>query len=51
MSSALQPETDRPPFRDPALPLSKRIDDVVGRLRLDERLAMSHQYAPAVPHT
>ncbi|HET6860887.1 MAG TPA: glycoside hydrolase family 3 C-terminal domain-containing protein [Streptomyces sp.] len=49
MSSALPPETGRPPFRDPALPLSKRVDNVVEELTLNERLAMLHQYAPAVP--
>ncbi len=36
-------------FRDPALPLRKRIDDLLGRLTLDERFAMLHQYSPAVP--
>jgi beta-glucosidase len=40
---------DRLPFRDPALPLRKRVDDLLERLTLDERLAMLHQYAPAVP--
>ncbi|MFJ8631876.1 glycoside hydrolase family 3 C-terminal domain-containing protein [Streptomyces sp. NPDC093568] len=39
----------RPPFRDPALALSKRVDDLLDRLTLDERLAMLHQYVPAVP--
>ncbi len=36
-------------FRDPALPLRKRIDDLLGRLTPDERIAMLHQYSPAVP--
>ncbi len=44
------PAGDRPaPFRDPASSLSKRVDDVVERLIFDERFAMLHQYAPAVP--
>ncbi|MFF4339109.1 glycoside hydrolase family 3 C-terminal domain-containing protein [Kitasatospora sp. NPDC001540] len=43
------PPTDPFPFRDPALPLDKRVDDLLGRLSPDERLAMLHQYAPAVP--
>ncbi|MFI2433084.1 glycoside hydrolase family 3 C-terminal domain-containing protein [Streptomyces sp. NPDC018693] len=38
-----------PPFRDPALPRDKRVDDLLERLTLDERLALLHQYAPAVP--
>ncbi|MFI1732633.1 glycoside hydrolase family 3 C-terminal domain-containing protein [Streptomyces acidicola] len=37
-----------PPFRDPQLPLAKRIDDLLGRLTLDERIAFLHQFAPAV---
>ncbi|WP_425394682.1 glycoside hydrolase family 3 C-terminal domain-containing protein [Actinoplanes rectilineatus] len=38
-----------PPFRDPALPLETRIEDLVGRLTLDEKIAMLHQYQPAIP--
>ncbi|WP_254552750.1 glycoside hydrolase family 3 protein [Kitasatospora sp. MMS16-BH015] len=38
-----------PEFRNPALPLRKRIDDLLERLTPEERLAMLHQYAPAVP--
>jgi beta-glucosidase len=38
----------RLPFRDPALPIDKRVDDVLGRLTLDERIALLHQYAPPV---
>src|SRR5689334_2096948 len=40
---------ERLPFRDPALSTRKRIDDLLGRLTLDERIAMLHQYSPAVP--
>ncbi|MFB6849647.1 glycoside hydrolase family 3 C-terminal domain-containing protein [Streptomyces sp. NPDC056373] len=38
----------RLPFRDPALPVAKRVDDLLERLTLDERIALLHQYAPAV---
>ncbi|MFD7408678.1 glycoside hydrolase family 3 C-terminal domain-containing protein [Streptomyces sp. NPDC059866] len=38
-----------PPFRDSALTLHERVDDLLERLTLDERLAMLHQYVPAVP--
>ncbi|MEV6794508.1 glycoside hydrolase family 3 C-terminal domain-containing protein [Streptomyces sp. NPDC051320] len=38
----------QPPFRDPELPHGKRIDDLLARLTLDERIAMLHQFAPAV---
>ncbi|MEG8280523.1 glycoside hydrolase family 3 C-terminal domain-containing protein [Streptomyces sp. AHA2] len=37
-----------PPFRDPGLPLAKRVDDLLGRLTLDEKIAFLHQFAPAV---
>ncbi|WP_370083296.1 glycoside hydrolase family 3 C-terminal domain-containing protein [Streptacidiphilus sp. MAP12-16] len=37
------------PFRDPELPLPERVRDLLGRLTLDERVAMLHQYSPAVP--
>jgi beta-glucosidase len=37
------------PFRNPALPLETRIGDLVGRLTLDEKISLLHQYQPAVP--
>jgi beta-glucosidase len=40
---------DTYPFRDPALPLDARIDDLVGRLTVDEKISLLHQYQPAVP--
>ncbi|MCX4984889.1 glycoside hydrolase family 3 C-terminal domain-containing protein [Streptomyces sp. NBC_00572] len=38
----------RPPFRDPALPVASRVDDLLDRLTADERLALLHQFAPGV---
>ncbi|KFF99234.1 sugar hydrolase [Streptomyces scabiei] len=40
--------TPTPPFRDPQLPLAKRIDDLLQRLTPDEKVAFLHQFAPAV---
>jgi beta-glucosidase len=40
---------DSYPFRDPHLPLQTRVDDLVGRLTLDEKISLLHQYQPAVP--
>ncbi|MEU3465675.1 glycoside hydrolase family 3 C-terminal domain-containing protein [Streptomyces sp. NPDC006733] len=40
--------TDDLPFRDPRLPLAARVEDLIGRLTPDERIAMLHQFAPAV---
>ncbi|NUU22237.1 MAG: sugar hydrolase, partial [Streptomycetaceae bacterium] len=37
-----------PPFRDRRLPFTKRIDDLLSRLTLDEKIAFLHQFTPAV---
>ncbi|GIM95901.1 glycoside hydrolase family 3 protein [Paractinoplanes toevensis] len=37
------------PFRDPHLSLQARVDDLVGRLTLDEKVSLLHQYQPAIP--
>ncbi|MEV0979924.1 glycoside hydrolase family 3 C-terminal domain-containing protein [Streptomyces sp. NPDC049915] len=37
------------PFRDPRLPMGKRVEDLLGRLTLDEKISFLHQFAPAVP--
>ncbi|MGW2376967.1 glycoside hydrolase family 3 C-terminal domain-containing protein [Kitasatospora sp. NPDC001683] len=49
MSSVPASVAGLPDFRNPTLPLRKRVDDLLHRLTLDERVAMLHQYAPAVP--
>ncbi|WP_461028346.1 glycoside hydrolase family 3 C-terminal domain-containing protein, partial [Streptomyces sparsus] len=38
----------QPLFRNPQSPFGERIDDLLARLTLDERIAMLHQFAPAV---
>ena len=37
------------PFRDPKLPLEQRVDDLVFRLTLDEKIGMLGQVQPAIP--
>ncbi|MFJ8633035.1 glycoside hydrolase family 3 C-terminal domain-containing protein [Streptomyces sp. NPDC093568] len=37
-----------PPFRDQRLPFAKRIDDLLSRLTLDEKIGFLHQFTPAV---
>ena len=37
------------PFQNPRLPLGARVDDLVKRLTLDEKVSLLHQYEPAVP--
>ena len=36
-------------FRDPNLPLERRVDDLVSRLTLDEKIGMLAQVQPAIP--
>lgn len=36
------------PFHDPELPLDQRVDDLLSRLTLTERIALLHQFAPGV---
>ncbi|GAT66587.1 beta-glucosidase [Planomonospora sphaerica] len=36
------------PFRDSSLPLQQRVDDLLGRLTLAEKVSWLHQYQPAV---
>ncbi|WP_235001937.1 glycoside hydrolase family 3 protein [Actinacidiphila paucisporea] len=44
-----EPPVDQLPFRDPARPLAERVEDLLSRLTPDERIAMLHQYGPAIP--
>ena len=37
------------PFRDPKVPLEQRVDDLVSRLTLDEKIGMLAQVQPAIP--
>ncbi|MDN3357371.1 glycoside hydrolase family 3 protein [Actinomadura sp. DC4] len=37
------------PFQNPRLPLNARVEDLVKRLTLDEKVSLLHQYEPAIP--
>lgn len=37
------------PFHDPSLPIDKRVDDIVSRLTLEEKVAQTLDRAPAIP--
>ncbi|GLY79420.1 glycoside hydrolase family 3 C-terminal domain-containing protein [Actinoallomurus iriomotensis] len=37
------------PFQNPKLSLDARVDDLLGRLTLDEKVSLLHQYEPAIP--
>ncbi|HYH03449.1 MAG TPA: hypothetical protein VEC37_10130, partial [Bacillota bacterium] len=40
---------DSYPFQNPDQPLEIRVNDLVSRLTLDEKLSFFHQYIPAIP--
>ncbi|WP_320773216.1 glycoside hydrolase family 3 C-terminal domain-containing protein [Streptomyces sp. CRN 30] len=42
------PTPPTPPFRDPKSPFGERVDDLLSRLTLDEKIGFLHQFAPAV---
>ncbi|WP_371478639.1 glycoside hydrolase family 3 C-terminal domain-containing protein [Kitasatospora sp. NBC_00315] len=44
-----EPSIERLPFRDPTLALRERVADLLARLTPAERIAMLHQYSPAIP--
>lgn len=46
-AAAAAPAVDR--FRDPSLPLSVRLDDLISRLTLDEKISLLHQYEVPIP--
>ena len=47
--SAAEDSAESFPFRDPSLSVDARVDDLLGRLTLEEKIAMLHQYQPAIP--
>ncbi|GAA0364813.1 glycoside hydrolase family 3 protein [Microbispora corallina] len=49
LSTAPAAAADDFPFRNPSLPLDRRIDDLLGRLTLDEKISLLHQSQPAIP--
>jgi beta-glucosidase len=47
--TAVAEERDRYAFRNPALPLNTRVDDLLKRLTLAEKVSLLHQFQPAIP--
>lgn len=47
-ANAKTPSSYPYPFRDPHLPLSTRIADLLSRLTLEEKVSLLHQYEPAI---
>jgi beta-glucosidase len=42
------PTPPTPPFRDPQTPVAQRVDDLLSRLTLDEKIGFLHQFTPGV---
>lgn len=38
-----------PPFYDPALPVEKRVEDLISRLELEEKVALMQMASPSIP--
>ncbi|MET7701015.1 glycoside hydrolase family 3 C-terminal domain-containing protein [Streptomyces sp. NPDC005485] len=51
LAAAVPASADDPayPFRDPHLTVDQRVDDLLGRLTLDEKISLLHQMEPAIP--
>jgi beta-glucosidase len=48
-ASAARAQDQGDPFRNPNLPVAQRVDDLLSRLTLDEKVSLMHQYQPAIP--
>ncbi|MBP2325975.1 beta-glucosidase [Kibdelosporangium banguiense] len=46
---AVADEPGELPFRDPRLPLSTRVEDLLKRLTVAEKVSLLHQFQPAIP--
>jgi beta-glucosidase len=46
-----QPQTNSPsfPYLNPALPLDQRVNDLIGRMTLEEKVSQMRDHAPAIP--
>ena len=44
-----QPAGARPPYLNPALPVAQRVDDLVSRMTLDEKISQMRDHAAAIP--
>src|SRR5215204_5686521 len=42
-------QTQSPPYKDPSLPIDRRVDDLVSRMTLEEKVSQMMNAAPAIP--
>src|SRR5665213_4569226 len=46
---AWAPQADALPFRDPQLPMTRRVDDLIARMTLEEKVSQLVHTADAIP--
>ncbi len=50
LAASLRVAAQQPlPFMDPAVPVDRRVDDLIGRLTLEEKVQQLRDHAPAIP--
>jgi beta-glucosidase len=49
ITAQTQPNSQNMPFMNPALPLEQRVDDLIGRMTLEEKISQMRDSAPAIP--
>ena len=49
MFRRISPELENAPFRNPSLPIEQRVDDLVSRMTLEEKVSQMVHTAPAIP--
>ena len=48
-TAAQQPTPGSLPYMNPSLPLEQRVDDLIGRMTLEEKVQQMRDHAPAIP--
>jgi beta-glucosidase len=50
LSLRAQPQSDHPSFQfmNPSLPINQRVDDLIGRMTLEEKVSQMRDHAPAI---
>jgi len=48
-STSASAASSRPPYWDPSLPLEQRVNDLVSRMTLEEKVSQMQDVAPAIP--
>ena len=49
VSAPLATQTSKAPYLDPSLPVDRRVDDLISRMTLEEKVSQMMNVAPAIP--